>query len=48
MDEFANKMVCVTPQNWDFKKKLDEFSSKTFRKMKISEKFLDEFSTICQ
>ena len=57
MDEFSSKTVCVTPQNW---KKLnsyswflmDEFSSKTAcvttRKMNISEKFLDEFSMICQ
>ena len=27
--------------------RVDEFSSKTPRKMKISEKFLDEFSMIC-
>ena len=57
MDEFSSKTVCVTPQNW---KKLnryswflmDEFSSKTAcvttRKMKISEKILDQFSMICQ
>ena len=52
MDEFSNKTACVTPQNWNFEKKLDEFSSKTAcvtpRKKKILEKFLDEFSMICQ
>ena len=48
MDEFSSKTICVTPQNWNFEKKLDEFSSKmawvTTQKMKISEKFLDDFS----
>ena len=38
MDEFSSKMACVTPQNWNFEKKMDEFSSKTVcvttRKMK--------------
>jgi len=52
MDEFSSKTACVTPQNWNFEKKLDEFSSKTAcvttQKMKILEKILDEFSMICQ
>ena len=50
MDEFSSKTVCVTPQNWNFEKKMDEFSSQTAyvttRKMKISEKILDEFSIV--
>ena len=42
MDEFSSKTACVTPQNWNFEKKLDEFSSETAcvttRKIKVSEK----------
>ena len=57
MDEFSSKTVCVTPQlkktqnrySWSL---MDEFSSKTAcvttQKMKSLEKFLDEFSMICQ
>ena len=57
MDEFSNKRSGWRPR---IEKKLnrypgflmDEFSSKTAcvttRKMKISDKFLDEFSMICQ
>ena len=52
MDEFSSKTAWVMPQNWNFEKKLDEFSSKTAcvttQKMEILEKFLDEFSMICQ
>ena len=48
MDEVSSKTAFVTPKNWNFDKKMDEFSSKTAcvttQKMKISEKFLDEFS----
>ena len=48
MDGFSSKTDCVTPKDWNFEKKLDEFSSETAWKIKISEKFLDEFSMFCQ
>ena len=50
LDEFSNKTACVTPQNWNFEKKLDEFSSKTAcvttQKMKILE-ILDDSAGDC-
>ena len=52
MDEFSSKTACVRSQNWNFEKKLDEFSSclcddqenENFRKIRM-----DDFSskTVC-
>ena len=54
-DRFSGKLIqtkCYTSYRVSVKKSKKSFSSKkacvTTRKMKISEKFLDEFSLICQ
>ena len=47
MDEFSSKTVCVMTKNWK-KLKLMSFPVCNDPENENSEKFLDEFSIICQ